>query len=93
MQGADTRIATPGEHHLLDGAGADQLVVDQVRRHAHQRQLLAVLADGLVTSGVGDQVREALERGRIAVANHLLDGFRELQEPGHAVRFQTGVVG
>ena len=58
-------------------AHADQLVVDQVGRHADQRQVLAALADRLVAGGERDQVGEALEGDRVAVADDLLDGLRE----------------
>ena len=83
VQRADAGIAAPGEHHLLRRAHADQLIVDQVGRHAHQGQVLAALADGLVAGGVGDEVREALEGGGVAVADDLLDGFGKRQELGH----------
>ena len=54
MQRADAGIAAPGEHELVDAAHADELVVDQVRRHADQRQALALLADHLVAGGEGE---------------------------------------
>ena len=36
VQRADARIAAPGEHQLGGAAHADQLVVDEIGRHAHQ---------------------------------------------------------
>ena len=69
MQRADARIAAPGKNQLVDAAHADELVVDQVRRHADQRQTLAALADDLMGGGMRDQVGETFQRHRVAVAN------------------------
>ncbi len=54
---------------LVDAAHADQLVVDQVRRHADQRQMLAALADDLVAGGMRNEMGEAFQRHRVAVAD------------------------
>ena len=51
VQRADAGIAAPGEDHLLGAAHADQLVVDEVRRHADQREVAAALPDHLVAGG------------------------------------------
>jgi glutaconate CoA-transferase subunit A len=53
VQRADARIAAPGEHHLVNAAHADELVVDEVRRHPDQRQALALLADDFVAGAAG----------------------------------------
>jgi hypothetical protein len=83
VQRADAGVAAPGEHHLLRRAHADQLIVDEVGHHAHQGQVAAALADGLVAGGVGDQVREALEGRGVAVTQDFCDGIGERQELGH----------
>ena len=66
-QQADAGIADIGEDHLLRHAHADHLVVDQVGRHADQRQVAKTLADRLMRRGRRDQMREALEGGGVAV--------------------------
>ena len=84
MQRADARIAAPGKHQLVGAAHADELVVDQVRRHADQRQVLAALADDLVAGGMGNEMGEAFHRHRVAVADGGLDGFGERRNTRHA---------
>ena len=84
VQRADAGIAAPGEDQLVDGAHADQLVVDQVRRHAADGQVLAALADDLMAGGEGDEVGEALHRDGIAVAEIGLDRVVQGQEFGQA---------
>ena len=39
MQRADAGIAAPGKHQLGDAAHADELVVDEIRRHPDQREV------------------------------------------------------
>ena len=77
VQRADAGVAAPREDELRRAAGADQLVVDDVGRHPHERQLAPLLPDQLVPRGVRDQVREALERDRVAVADERGDGVGE----------------
>ena len=68
---------------FFDAAHADELVVDQVRRHADQRQVLAALADDLVARGMRNEVGEAFQRHRVAVANGVFDGFGERRNTRH----------
>ena len=77
VQRADARVAAPGEDQLARAAGADQLVVDDVRRHPHERQVALALADDLVPGGDGDQVGEALQRDGVAVVDEVGDGVGE----------------
>ena len=77
MQRADAGIAAPGKHQLRGAAGADQLIVDQVGRHADQRQIAPALADDLVSGGERNQVSEAFQRHDVAVMNHFLDRLLE----------------
>ena len=70
-----------------DRAHADQLVVDQVRRHADQRQALAALADHLVPGGEGDEMGEPFHGDRVAVLHMFFDGFGKGQECCHARPF------
>jgi hypothetical protein len=69
VQRADSGIAAPREDELARAAHPDQLVVHEVRRHPDQRQVAPALADQLVPRRVRDQVREALERDGVAVAD------------------------
>ena len=71
VQRADAGVAAPGEHQPAGAAHPDQLVVDDVRRHPHQRQVAAPLADDLVAGGERDQVGEAFERDGVAVVHEL----------------------
>ena len=73
MQRADARVAQPAEDELARDAGGDHLVVDQVGRQPAQRQVAPPLADDLVAGGKADEVREALDRDRVAVAHELGD--------------------
>jgi hypothetical protein len=77
VQRAHPRVAAPGEHELAGAARADQLVVDDVRRHADERQVPLALADHLVAGGDGYEMREALERDGVAVMHDVGDGVGE----------------
>ncbi len=77
MQRADARIAAPRKNQLRRAAGADQLIVNQIRCHPDQRQIAAALADDLVTGGERNQVSEAFQSHNITVANHFLDRLFE----------------
>ena len=69
VQRADTRIAAPREDKLVDATHADQLIIDQVRRHADQREMLAPLADDLMTGRVRNEVSKAFQCHNVAVAD------------------------
>ncbi len=56
---------------------ADQLIVDQIRRHADERQIAPPLPDDFVPGGERNQVCEAFQSHHIAVANHFLDRLFE----------------
>ena len=73
VQAADARVAEPGEDELARHAGADHLVVDDVRRHADERQVAAALADDLVAGREADEVREALDGDAVAVPDERRD--------------------
>ena len=74
VQRAHARIAAPGKRQLARAAHADHLVVDQVRRHPHQVQVMATLADDLVAGGERDEMGEAFQRHARAVVHVLGDG-------------------
>ena len=85
---------TPGlppqrEHELPRAAHPDQLVVDDVGRHPHERQVAPPLPDQLVAGGVRDQVREALERDGVSVVHELAHRFGERDGLGHRLRTGT----
>ena len=84
MERADARIAAPGEDELARAAHADQLVVDDVRRHAHERQVTPSLPDQLVAGGMGDEMREALECDDVPVTDELLDRLGDRNDLSHA---------
>src|SRR5262249_34296861 len=68
---------------LAHAAHPDHLVVDQVGRHADERQLAFLLADDLVPGGERDQVGEALQGDRHAILNVGGDRVVQRQEFGH----------
>src|SRR3979490_3522680 len=82
---ADAWIAGPEKHRLVGAAHADELVIDQVGRHADQREAPAALADDLVAGGVRNEMGEAFHRERVAVADIGLHGGRQ----GHELSHQT----
>jgi hypothetical protein len=82
---ADAGVASPRERELARAAGADQLVVDDVRRHPDEREVAPALTDQLVAGRVRNQVREAFERDDVAVAHELRDRLAQGNELGHSV--------
>ena len=83
VQRADAGVAAPREDELARAAHADHLIVDQIGRHAHQREVALALPDDLVPRGEGDEVREALERDGAAVVDVGGDRVVQRQELGH----------
>ena len=77
VERADARVAAPREDQLAHAARADELVVDQVRRHPDERQVAAPLPDELVPGGERDQVGEPLHRHGVAITDRPLHGFGE----------------
>ena len=75
VQGADPRVAAPGEDEPFRATHADHLIVENVRRHADQSQSAPLLPDDLMASRIGNEVREALHCDRIAVPHMGGDGF------------------
>jgi len=69
VQRTDAGIATPGKDQFGHTAHADELIVNEVRRHPDQSEPFAALPYDLVARSVRDQVREALERNCVAIAN------------------------
>jgi hypothetical protein len=83
VQRTDAGVPAPGKDQLLGAAGADQLVVDQVRRHPDQRQALAALPDRLMARRMRDQMGKALHRDGAAIAQNRFDSLREGDEFSH----------
>ena len=77
MQRADARIAAPGKLELANATRANQLIVNQVRRHADNRQVALRLANHFVPSGGRNQMRESFERNHVTVVDNVPDGFVE----------------
>jgi glutaconate CoA-transferase subunit B len=67
VQAADARIAAPREDEPPGAAHPDQLVVDDVGRHAHEGQVAPAAPHELVARRERDQVRESFEGDRVAV--------------------------
>ncbi len=74
VQRADTRVAQPGKDELARDAGGHHLVVHEVRGEATKCQVAPLLANDLVAGRETNQVREALDRDRVAVAHDLGHG-------------------
>ncbi len=70
VQRTHTGVAAPGKDQLLGAAGADHLVVDQIRRHADQGQIAFLLADDFVAGRKRNQMREAFQ-GRGGPVGHI----------------------
>ena len=83
MRRADSRIAAPREHKFFGAAHADHLIVDQIRRHADQRQATTLLANDLVACRERDQMCEALHGEGIAIVDVLGDRIMQRQELSH----------
>ena len=83
MQRADAGVAAPREDEFFRAAHADQLVVDQIGRHADQRQPLPSLADRLMPGSEGDQMRKPLHGDAVAVVEVAADRIGEGHEFGH----------
>ena len=84
VERTDAGIAAPREHELAGAAGSDQLVVDEIGRHPHQRQVTPALADDLVARRVRDEVGEALEGDGVAVVDVGRDGAGERLDRCHS---------
>jgi len=75
MQGPDARIAAPGEHEPIRRAHADQLVVDQIRGHPHQREVPALLPQHLMGCRERNEMRKALHGHAVPVMDVRGDGL------------------
>ena len=64
---------------------SDHLVVQQVGRHADQRQIADPLSDDFVPGGERDQMREPFERHAIALVHHPGHRLAELEKFRHRV--------
>ncbi len=82
-QEADARVAGVGEDHFPREAHADHLVVDDVGRHAEEREVADTLADRLVGGSVRNEVGEALEGDGVAGVKVSGDCIAEREEFGH----------
>src|SRR5471032_1591246 len=90
MQGTHARVAAPGENQLACTAGADQLVVDQVGCHAHQRQVFLALTNDFMTCRRRDQVSKAFECNGVAVIHELLYRISQRKDFSHGVGSRYG---
>src|SRR5439155_5298069 len=85
-QGAHPGIAAPRENELVRAAHADELIVDEVGRHADQGEVAPALADDLMAGGKGDQVREPFHGHGVAVVYVLGDRVREYKKARHRLQ-------
>jgi len=89
IEAAHARVAEPAEDQLPGHSRRHHLVVNDIRRHPGEDQVAPALANDLVTGGEGDEVREALDRDRVAVPYELGDGVVHRGDLGaqpHALR-------
>ena len=86
MQRTDAGVTAVGKHQAPSSAHADHLVIEHIGSHPDQLQLAPSLAQNLVAGRKRDEVREALERHRIAVAYKLGDSFGKGDDLSHYVR-------
>ena len=77
VQRSDTGIAAPREHQPPRASRADELVVNQVGRHSHERQVAAFLTDHFVSGGKRNEMGKSFHRDDVAIMNQL--GNRLLQ--------------
>jgi hypothetical protein len=75
VQGTRTRIAGPRKHELLGASHSDELVVNDVRRHANEREFATPLADDLVTRRERNQVSKPLQRDSVAIMDLVSNGL------------------
>ena len=68
---------------MAGAPGADQLVVDDVGRHPHQREIPAALPDDLVAGRERNEVGEAFQRHGIAVTDGVGNGFGKGRNTRH----------
>jgi hypothetical protein len=90
VEAPDAWIPSPPESEPAKAPHADQLVGDQVRDHAHERELAPPLADQLMPGCERDEVAEALERDLVAVDDELGDGLGERHDTGHRIDAPEG---
>src|SRR6185503_14821804 len=90
VEPTDPRISQPREHELAGDAARDHLVVDHVGCEPGERQVALALADDLVPGGEADEVREALDRDRVAVADELRDGVAHRGDLAHEAIMPAG---
>jgi hypothetical protein len=67
VQRTDSRVSAPRESQLPCTSGSDQLVVDEIRRHADEGQVPPALADDFVASRKGNEVGKPLQGNAVAV--------------------------
>jgi hypothetical protein len=77
VQGTDARISAPGKYQSRSASHPDHLVVNQIRGHAHQREVAPPLANQLVPGGKRYQVRESFQRHGIAVVHQSRGRFAQ----------------
>ena len=70
-------IASPGESQASGAAHANQLVINQIRRHADQAKIAPLLANDFVSCGGRNQMSKAFERNRIAVMDQFGNSFAQ----------------
>lgn len=75
MQRADAWIAAPREDQFLGAAHADELIVDEIGRQAHQCEITSSLTNDLVACGKRNEMGKALERHTVSIGDMQANGF------------------
>ena len=78
-----TGVAAPREHELARAAHTDELIVDQIRRHAYETQVALLLPHDLITGAEGYEMGEALHGDSGAVVNILRDSIMQRKKCSH----------
>ena len=74
-EGSHAGVPSPREHQLANHSHADHLVVQEIRRHANQRQIAAALPNHFMARRIRNEVGETFETDRIAVSDMFCDCF------------------
>ena len=80
VQRSHAWISPPREYELRGAAGANELVVNQIGRHPHERQVPPSLADDFMGGRERYQVREAFHGDDVAVMDGVRDGVLKTSE-------------
>src|SRR5947208_7279484 len=88
MERAHAGIADPGENEFFRATHADELIVDEVRRHPDEGEMAPTLPNDLVPGREGNEMGEPFHGDGIAVAQGRFDGVGETEKTRHGGDFR-----